>query len=266
MFKNVYLIMMCLLMTGVLSAQKVYTKKFSRASGDKKVEVHFFDADVSIEGISGNEVQVKSTGLEPLPERAQGLRPLKSGGTDNTGQGWEVKESNNKIIIRQISRSYLVCNIKVPRLANLTIEESQTNSDHIKIAKVHGELEVNSNVANIDIKGAKGPIVAKSTSGDINIVFQEFSPRGPSSIIATSGFVDVSIPANAKVSLRLETVSGEFFTDFDVDVMTEDHKPTDRKRQQSCGCKEEKITGKINGGGAELHLKALRDNIYLRKS
>jgi len=82
------------------------------------------------------------------------------------------------------------------------------------------------------------------------------------------GDIDVTLPANAKASVRMKTEQGEIYTDFDM-VMTsssarfERSERGDRERYRISF--DRPVVGAINGGGPEISLTTFSGNIYIRK-
>lgn len=81
-----------------------------------------------------------------------------------------------------------------------------------------------------------------------------------------NGDIDVTLPANAKVTAKMKSDWGEMFTDFDMDI-TQDQGKVDA----SSGSGTYKVSvnnwiyGNINGGGPEYLFKSMRGDIYVRK-
>ena len=111
--------------------------------------------------------------------------------------------------------------MKVPQDASLSIVEMSWESDVIDIKGIKGEIEIEGKNADMILKGISGAVVASSVSGDIEIIFNGLDQVNPSFIKATSGFVDISLPGNAKADLRMRSISGEIYTDFDVKITGE---------------------------------------------
>ncbi len=248
-----------------LIAQETYLAKFSAPSNEKRIEVYLTDATLSISGTNSKEVKVTASGKEPLPERARGLRPISKIATDNTGLGLEVLESNNTITIRQTASSELSVNLQIPLSANLLLDHSGRNDEAITIKDVRGEMELSVRSTDLQITGVTGPIVANNTRGNIEVKFTQLSQVGPTSINTVSGFVDVTLPANTKATFEMTTLSDEVFTDFDLKKIESDDSNRRKDNNYDCRCNEQNILGTINGGGVEVYLKSVRDNIYLRK-
>jgi DUF4097 and DUF4098 domain-containing protein YvlB len=214
------------------------------------------NTDLTIEGYSGTEVQIEAAGYEGPPERAKGLKALSSRGQDNTGLGLEITTSGGTMEIKKTSGQSVDYRIKVPQKANLKIEEDGWGgSGDYEIRGCQGEIEILTTNSDMVLENVSGPIVAKSTSGDITIKYGALNTDKPTSIVNTSGFIDVSFAASAKASLKLRSISGEIYSDLDLKVPNSDF-----KQKYS-----NKIDGDLNGGGVEVSLHAISGNIYLRK-
>lgn len=246
------LAVVCLCAT-IAPAQK-FSKAFS-GGGTKRVVIEADKADLKIMGTSGNEVTIEADGDFELPERAKGLKPLYRNASDNTGLGLEVTESNGTMTIRKAIGKDAEYTIRIPADAALKIEEESWEGSEFEIADLKGEIEVKSLGSDINIKNVTGPVTANTTSGDITIVFSSVSQSSPTTISNISGFIDVTMPANSKANLRMETISGDLYTDFDLDMKD--------KGVPRVG--SSKVNTTLNGGGVEITLKAISDDVYLRK-
>ncbi len=243
---------LCLLAT-VASAQQ-FKKAFSNASAAKRVMIEADNAEIYVVGYDGKEVIIDGEGDYMMPERAKGLRPLYRDAQDNTGMGLEVTESNNVITIKKASSKDGEYTIKIPADAMLKIEEKSWESTEIKVKGLKGEIEIKSLGSDIVLEEITGPITANTTSGNITAVFSQVSQSGPTTISNISGFIDVTMPAGTKANLRMESISGDIYTDFDFSTKE------DLKRVGGSS-----IKAAINGGGVEITLKAISDDVYLRK-
>jgi hypothetical protein len=79
--------------------------------------------------------------------------------------------------------------------------------------------------------------------------------------------VDVTFPANLKAALKMKSERGEVFSDFDVAVDKAAGKVTRTSQNGLTRLSTDDWTyGKVNGGGAEVMMKTMNGNIYLRKA
>lgn len=89
--------------------------------------------------------------------------------------------------------------------------------------------------ANIELKDIAGPVFAKSISG----------------------FVDMNWPANKGISVAMKSITGELYSDLDIDYSNKKDKP------DYVGYL---LKGTLNGGGPEVYLESISNDIYLRKA
>ena len=97
---------------------------------------------------------------------------------------------------------------------------------------------------------------------------------------STSGFVDVTIPENTNANLKLNSTSGDIYTDLDIEVEEEEKKSTVKKWklnetakgvnweswEGNCSGCGTKIKGQLNTGGVDIYIKSIGDDVFLRKS
>ena len=71
-----------------------------------------------------------------------------------------------------------------------------------------------------------------------------------------SGFVDMTWPKNKGVNLAMKTITGEVYSDLDISFKNKDQK------NPIVGYL---LKGAVNGGGPDVHLESISNNVYLRK-
>lgn len=194
---------------------KQYKVNFS--GSNKKIQILSASNQLTVEGYSGNEVIIEADrGSKEFPEEAEGLRVISAGVTDNTGTGANVTTEENTMKIKlPKSRYYGSFKVKVPKDVPVNIKENGNAYGKWYIGGLEGELEINTSYSTVNIKGVSGPIIARCGYGKVSVVYDKLNPDKPNSISA-SGAVDVTLPAEAKANLRLESTYGEIFTDFDL--------------------------------------------------
>lgn len=225
-------------------------------SKETQLVIKDFGGDLPIEGYSGNEIVISGGPDLTPPDRAKGLKPVYSGGSDNTGIGISVEKSANKVTI--------VCllpfnrhggyRIKVPDNLALKITSGCEYNNSVEISNMKNEIDVNT-CSGITIKNSTGPLVLNTINGTVDVVFTEISKDKPTSIASINGEIDVTLPANSAVNLEMRNMQGGMYTDFDL--------PADDKQMRRVGGGA--INAKINGGGVSLKINSINGNIYLRK-
>lgn len=87
-----------------------------------------------------------------------------------------------------------------------------------------------------------------------NMEIKEF--YGPIDAKTISGFIDLSIPADTKADLKMKTISGEIYSNHEIDYGMHGN------MRQIVG---QNIKGSLNGGGYDISLETISGEIYLRK-
>ncbi|MBC7892859.1 MAG: hypothetical protein H7Y12_11640 [Sphingobacteriaceae bacterium] len=87
---------------------------------------------------------------------------------------------------------------------------------------------------NVDIQGATGPVYAKTISG----------------------YVDFTWPQAKGASVALQTITGEVYSDLDIALKTK------KQKNPIVGYL---LEGTVNGGGPEVRLESISNNVYLRR-
>lgn len=228
----------------------------------KKIHLVIHNSEISVEGYDGNELVINAQGYEAPPERAQGLRPLYSSGTDNSGIGLSINEEGDEISVVKVGRDDGDYEIRVPKNTAVIIEEVNYSGGDVELQNISGEIEVKTTNSDVRMESVTGPIVANSVSGDIDIVFTDVNQQSPTSITIVSGDVDVTLPEATSANLKLGSVSGEVYTNFDI-AMANGGQEDKELRRMSMG---RPIEGTINNGGVDMQIKTVSGNIFLRKS
>ncbi|TSE08016.1 MULTISPECIES: DUF4097 family beta strand repeat-containing protein [Aquimarina] len=249
--KKIAIIAIALLTIGTLKAQD-YTQSLQ---GIKKVRISS-ESGVKAKTHDKSELLIKGDGRK-TPEKAKGLKAVYSGGSDNTGIGIYVKKDGETLVIRNLKNMHSkILEIYLPKDIHITTESSNLGS--LFFNGFSSEIEARTNVGGITLKDVTGPIVAKTATGEINIVFNKVSQKSPISIISATGDIDVSLPSGTPANLELKTSMGEIYTDFDIKF------PAENNNMKVVGGRRT-INTKINNGGVDIALRSSTGSIYLRK-
>lgn len=98
----------------------------------------------------------------------------------------------------------------------------------------NAKLKLETINGNVDIQGAAAPVFAKSISG----------------------YIDYSLPKSKGANLAMKTITGEVYTDLDIDFKNK------RPKNPIVGYL---LEGSVNGGGPDIRLESISNNVYVRK-
>jgi hypothetical protein len=197
-------------------------------------------------------------------EKARGMKMLQ---VEN--MGLTIEEEENVISVDADEGKRAVdLTIQVPFSTSLELT-CRDDERGVTVERVNAEIEVDTSDGPIVLTGVSGPVVADSSDGEIKVVFSKITPGKPMSLSAMDGDIDITLPPDAKASLKLKTDEGQIFTDFDVQLTPSQEKKEEDERREggSYRVTYEKVTlGLINGGGTEIQLTTYEGNIYIRKA
>lgn len=198
---------------------------------------------------------------EPDAEKVRGLTKVKS-----SGFGISVEEEDNVIDIvlppaSLFSGNVRDLNVQVPKQTSLNLECMAGN---VQVEDIEGTIEVEAMGGQINLDNISGTIIAH-TMGDITASVARITPGKPMSFSSFNGEIDVTLPADIKATVVLES-HGNIYTDFDT---------SKRKVSQDVDEKEdddrfmydmkEVLEIPLNGGGPEIRFTNFSGNIYIRK-
>lgn len=128
----------------------------------------------------------------------------------------------------------------------------ETVSGTVTATNVSGNVDAKTTSGEIVLDGIKNAknVSAEVLSGTVKYTGDIFSD-GRYHLKSHSGGVKMMIPANSAFDLEASTFSGSIDTDFDVSVSGKINK--------------KKLSGTVNGGGAEVSLKTFSGTITLKK-
>ena len=248
-----------LLFVNIAAAQE-YTYTMGNDAA-KTIEFYISNSDVVIEGHDSDDIIIRNTDYEAPPERAKGLKALYNSAKDNTGIGLSVEEENGTVRIISASRNNGDFRLMIPNRVRLLLEQVNWGGGDFELSNLQGEVEIKSKTSDMTLENVTGPIIANSTSGDLEIDLASLSQAGPTSISLVSGFIDITMPSSSKANLYLSSISGEVYSDLDIQLRGGNDKGNNMPR--IAGGRE--IEGTLNGGGIEMRLKTISGDIYLRK-
>ncbi len=217
--KKLFRISVLILLTFSVFAQtKLTSFKQSFSGADKRVMIFSASNRLTIEGTTGTEVIIETGKPErDIPEEAEGLKMVTPGGmTDNTGIGANVVVEGNTLRIKlpksRYSGDYI---LKIPKTLNISVKEVLNSYATWEISGMSGEVETETSFSSLKIKNVSGPIVAHGGYGKIYVEYDQLNQTRPNSI-TSSGSIDITLPADTKANLKVQTMYADFFTDFDI--------------------------------------------------
>lgn len=222
------------------------------------LDVRTTDGSITVRTHNGRDIIVTTDDdvFGALPG-AEGLRRLTTGILT-------VDEDNNVVTVRGDRFDGVDVRIEVPVQTNLRLE---TFNDEIDVDGVEGEIEATSRNDTVTLTNVAGSVVAHSQNDGVRVTMTRVTPDTLMAFSSVNDDVDVTLPSNVRANMRMSTVNGDIFTDFDLQTSatatSEANEETDgRVRRRS---REQNITGTVNGGGPEYEFRTVNGNIFIRR-
>jgi hypothetical protein len=248
--------------------KELLTVPLSEPGKEGKLKVGLVTGTIKVIGYEGKEVIIEAVSGDKDDRKGHtekdGMKKI------STNSGFELiaKESSNTVTVsvsKPNMKMYLT--IKVPRKFSLKL--NTVNDGDILVENVTGNLEVNNVNGYVKLKNVGGSVVASTVNDDVVVNFTEVTPNTPMAFTTLNGNVDITFPANVKTNIKVKSDRGEVYSDFEVEV----DKTTSKIKQFADGekgtyviKKDDWTYGKINGGGAEMMMKTMNGDIFIRKA
>lgn len=217
---------------------------------------------ITVKAYNGKEVIVEAGGEgrgTRAPERSpDGLRRI-----DLASRGLSVEEENNVVKVRAGTMHDVQLVISVP--ADTSLQLGSTHGD-ITVTGVRGEVEANDTHGSITLTNISGTVVASNTNGDIKVTMDRVDPNKPLSFSTTNGSIDVALPADAKANLKMRSLRGAIYSDFEMKLTQGQPSTTSGGNDARFRVSFDRtMHATINGGGAEMSFNTLNGSIKIRK-
>lgn len=237
MTKQLYTLLILLTLTTSGECQKV-VEKIIKVKDSDHISLDFKFADnITVSTWDRNEIQVKAT-ININENR------------DNDAFKLDVKKEHSEITIE--SHIEDMENLHNTSFKQYEKENEVTGGNNII-------LENNSICQNIKMNLLFEVMLPRKIALDINTISGNINITGLHArmdINTISGYIDLSLPSKHKADLVMKTISGEMYSNFDLQQ--------EYKRGYSHYVNR-KYEASLNGGGQDLFLKTISGNIYLRK-
>jgi len=234
------------------------------------VKVNLMSGGITVKGYDGKEVVVearlrggKTSRKEKQDNKAEGLKRIEIATT-----GLTVEEEDNVVSVSTSPLGHAVdVSLQVP--AKTSLKLGCMNDGGILVEKVEGELEASNLTGPVTLTNVSGVVIAHSLNGEVRIQMDQVTPDKPMSFSTLNGDIDVTLPADVKARVKLETQNGAIYSDFEIGLEKNPGLPSVEDGRKDGGryriVFDKGVIGTINGGGPEIHFKTVNGNIHIRK-
>ncbi|HLH19396.1 MAG TPA: DUF4097 family beta strand repeat-containing protein [Bryobacteraceae bacterium] len=212
------------------------------------VNIATVNSGITVRTYDGKDVIVESeerSRRRPLPDTTpDGLHRI-----DVPRANYDVEEGNVLRIRPQPNSGPIVVTVPVASTVQL-----KSAHGPIRVEGVHGEVDASSTNGAVDLINISGTIVADTTNGPIHATMQRVDPSKPMSFSSTNGEINVALPADVKANVKMRTVNGSVWSDFEIKLAG----GTTVTRGGT-------MSGTINGGGVPASFTTINGRISIRK-
>ncbi|MDJ0645984.1 MAG: hypothetical protein QNJ57_08395 [Flavobacteriaceae bacterium] len=268
MRKNNYIKTGLLLITFLLStlfidAQEEVVVPLSNPGEKGKLTMYLLTGSISVMSHNKNEVIVRAavrSSRKSKGKQKYGLQKI-----DANAVRFSVEEVDNRVRVKSKNLNTAAdYEIMVPK--NFSLKLNVTNSGHIYVENVKGELEVSNTNGKIDMKNVSGSVIADALNRNITVTFDEIFENESMAFSSLNGNLDITFPANLAADVKAKTDHGAIYTDFELKIVDKEADVEKTRKSNIYKVNVDKWTyGTINGGGPELLFKTLNGDIIIRK-
>lgn len=251
-----------LLAFGIAMAQNPIAIPLSNPAQPSELSVALVRGSITVRGYAGQEILIYTEAAgqqDEAPASRDGMRRITSRGFD-----LEATEDDNRVRVKVRTPTKRVdLLIEVP--TRCSVSARTVNDGHLRIENVTGEVEANNVNGSIYLENISGSAVANTVNGRLEASFDEVTPDTPMAFTSLNGNVDVTFPAATKMTVKMKTLNGEIYTDFDIKISSEGTVVKSERGEVYRIKVDNQIVGDINGGGPTVQLKNHNGDIYVRK-
>ena len=245
-------------------AQETIKVPLSNPDEPGRLEVHLIKGSISVSGYDGENVEVTVEEQMAGSKTYKGRKMKKLSGAKG---GFQIEEERNVVSISVEPWTEMKeISIKVPNSFSLDLQA--INDGDIFVENVFGELEINNINGGVTLKNIIGPVVAHALNHDVIAEFKEIPEDEDMSLTSLNGDIEISVPEDSEFSLNLKTDNGDILSDFEID-MSYSSGPTASETKSKKGkykiTGDNKILGKVNGGGGEITMHTMNGDVVILK-
>jgi DUF4097 and DUF4098 domain-containing protein YvlB len=247
-------------------------------SNDKTLDVDNVDGTIQVAGDNGNTIRVEGERIvrgtdQQALDRAKSEVKLDVNEKDGTAQlyvngpfrGNGHSSDDHGYHIHSDDHEYEVTynfTIHVPRETGLRL---RTVNGDIKTDDTRGKFDVHGVNGSVTMTGIAGYGTLNTVNGRTAVSFRE-SPRQASDFKTVNGAIEASFPPNFSADLRLKTLNGQAYTDFDATaLLPSTAQAGDRSNGKFVYRSNHSSSVRIGSGGPELTFETVNGDIRIKK-
>jgi hypothetical protein len=146
---------------------------------------------------------------------------------------------------------------------SVTLDVCVVNGRSLTVEGTDGPYTIRNVNGAIDLVGVRGAGRVSTVNGDVTASFER-APTAAATFKTVNGRVDLSMPAKLAADLRLTTLHGGVYTDFDTAPLPVTP-TTERRDGRFIYRADRSIPVRVGGGGPEITVETVNGDIRVRK-
>ncbi|HVV47429.1 MAG TPA: hypothetical protein VHC72_19600 [Bryobacteraceae bacterium] len=247
-------------------------------SNDKTLDVDNIDGAIQVIGDNGSTIRVEGEKIiraldQQALDRAKrevqldvnekdGVAqlyvngPFRNNGRSSSDHGFHVHFDGQEY---EVTYNFTV---HVPRETALQL---RTVNGEVKTGDTRGRFDIHDVNGSITMTGLAGSGTLRTVNGPTTVSFREI-PRAACEFHTVNGPIDASFPPNLAADLRIKTLNGQAYTDFEAAAPPSAAATTSRSRNGRFVYKSDRHTDvRIGAGGPQLSFETVNGDIRIRK-
>lgn len=164
---------------------------------------------------------------------------------------------------RERTRVRVDLELRVPR--QVTLDVCGVNGGQVRVDGTDGPFSVRNVNGAVRLTGVRGAGTAATVNGSIQATFAG-APLQASGFKTVNGTVDVTLPSSLSADLRLTTMHGGLYTDFETTGLPARLATRERKDGRARYQADRFTSVRVGRGGPELTFETLNGDIRVRKA
>jgi hypothetical protein len=153
--------------------------------------------------------------------------------------------------------------LRVPRA--VTLDVCGVNADVVRVEGTSVRFTVRNVNGDIDLRRVSGHGEASTVNGDVQGTFLA-PPDAASRFRSVNGDVDVTMPPTLAADLRMRTMHGGLFTDFETTPLASRAVTGERRGRRTVYRQDGQVAVRVAAGGPELTFATLNGDVRLRRA
>jgi hypothetical protein len=247
-------------------------------SNDKALDVDNVDGTIQVIGDNGNTIRVEGERIaraedqQALDRSKRDVKldvnekdgsaqlyvngPFRGNGHSSDDHGFHIHSDEHEY---EVTYNFT---IHLPRETGLRL---RTVNGEVKTEETGGKFDIRGVNGSVTMTGIAGSGTLHTVNGRTVVSFRE-SPRAASDFQTVNGAIEASFPPNLSADLRLKTLNGQAYTDFDATaLLPSTSQAGDRKNGKFVYRANHTSSVRIGSGGPELSFETVNGDIRIKK-